>query len=205
DSPVAAWMIMRRGAKADIVFFNIGGKLQKEVFLKTVRKLLCNWGYGYNSKVFIIEHRWIFPYLDKFPEGFRTVALKASMYMGGEIIAEREKAKAIVTGESLAQVSSQTLDNLFATEQFVSIPVLRPLIGMDKVEIIDLARKIGTYEHSSMMPEFCAISGTKASTSVDPKRLSEIYEELRLRDEIKGEVINNAEIIERSELCMQGP
>lgn len=205
DSPVAAWMLMKRGAKVDIAFFNIGGKEQKEKFLETAKALVCNWCFGYNPRIFVIEHRWIFPYLEKFPEGFRTVALKASMYIGAEAVAEKEGAKAIATGESLAQVSSQTLDNLFATEQFVSIPVFRPLIGMDKEEIIEISRKIGTFGPSSRMTEFCVIAGKKASTSVDAERLKKILTNVLPIEEIKSQVLSNITIMKKEDLCTKGP
>ncbi|MCI4397050.1 MAG: tRNA 4-thiouridine(8) synthase ThiI [Thermoprotei archaeon] len=205
DSPVAAWMLMKRGARVDIAFFNIGGKEQKEKFIDTVRALVCNWCYGYSPKIFVVEHRWIFPYLERFPEGFRTVALKASLYIGAEAIAQREGAKAIATGESLAQVSSQTLDNLYATEQFVKIPILRPLIGMDKEEIIDISRKIGTYEPSSKMPEFCAIAGHRASISVEASRLKDIFSKVLPVDEIKSQVLSNVITLTKEELCRRGP
>jgi thiamine biosynthesis protein ThiI len=205
DSPVAAWMLMKRGAKVDIAFFNIGGKEQKEKFLDTVKSLVCNWCFGYSPKIFIVEHRWVFPYLEKFPEGFRTVALKASMYIGAEAIAEKEGAKAIATGESLAQVSSQTLDNLYATEQFINIPVLRPLIGMDKEEIIELSRRIGTYGPSSKMIEFCAIAGQRANTSVDARRLLMLFSKNLPIDEIKSQVLSNITLMKKEDLCRMGP
>ncbi|NAY89771.1 MAG: tRNA 4-thiouridine(8) synthase ThiI, partial [Desulfurococcales archaeon] len=122
-----------------------------------------------------------------------------------EAIAQREGAKAIATGESLAQVSSQTLDNLYATEQFVKIPVLRPLIGMDKEEIIDISRKIGTYEPSSKMPEFCAIAGHRASTSVEASRLKDIFSKVLPEDEIKSQVLSNVITLTKEELCRRGP
>jgi thiamine biosynthesis protein ThiI len=70
-------------------------------------------------------------------------------------VARREKCKALVTGESLAQVASQTLDNMAVIEQAAQLPVLRPLVGMDKQEIIDQARRIGTYEISSIPDQDC--------------------------------------------------
>ena len=77
------------------------------------------------------------------------------MFRIAEKIAEREGAEAIVTGESLGQVSSQTLPNMVVIEEAISIPVIRPLIGLDKQEIMDLAREIGTYEISIKPQEDC--------------------------------------------------
>jgi thiamine biosynthesis protein ThiI len=73
----------------------------------------------------------------------------------GEALARHEKAKALVTGESLAQVASQTLDNMAVIQQAAVLPILRPLVGMDKQEIIDQARRIGTFEISSVPDQDC--------------------------------------------------
>lgn len=72
-----------------------------------------------------------------------------------EAIARQEKAKALVTGESLAQVASQTLDNMAVIQQAATLPILRPLVGMDKQEIIDQTRRIGTFETSSIPDQDC--------------------------------------------------
>ena len=73
----------------------------------------------------------------------------------GEAIARQEKAKALITGESLGQVASQTLDNMAVIQQAARLPILRPLVGMDKQEIIDQARRIGTFEVSSVPDQDC--------------------------------------------------
>ena len=86
---------------------------------------------------------------------YLIVLYRRSMLRVGQKIAKKENAKAIFTGESLAQVSSQTLANLATIEEAVKIPILRPLIGMDKQEIVDLAKKIGTYEVSILPQEDC--------------------------------------------------
>ncbi|AFH43159.1 tRNA uracil 4-sulfurtransferase ThiI [Fervidicoccus fontis] len=206
DSPVAAWMLMKRGSPVDILFFNIGGKEHKEYFLDVAKKLICGWSYGPNQNVYIVEHRWIFPYLfNYFPEGYRTVALKVSMYVGAEALAKSLGIKAISTGENLAQVSSQTVHNLAVTESFIDIPVFRPLIGFDKEEIIELSKKVGTYEVSSRVPEFCAIASSKASTAVDGKKLETFFEKYLPLNEIKQNVLDNVKKIEKKDLCSSGP
>lgn len=202
DSPVAAWMMMKRGAKTDIVFFNIGGKAHVDYFLQVAKRLVCRWAYGYEPQVAIVEHRWIFPYLTQyFPEGFRPVALKISMYVSAEAIAKLVEAKALVTGESLAQVSSQTLHNLIVSDKAVGMTIFRPLIGMDKEEITEFSRKIGTYEISSKVPEFCALASTKASTTVDEKKIYSIFQRYLPFEEIKKEAMQNCKFVKKSELC----
>jgi thiamine biosynthesis protein ThiI len=85
----------------------------------------------------------------------RVVLYRRMMLRIAEQVARREKAKALVTGESLAQVASQTLDNMAVIEQAARLPILRPLVGMDKQEIIDQARRIGTYDISSIPDQDC--------------------------------------------------
>jgi thiamine biosynthesis protein ThiI len=85
----------------------------------------------------------------------RVVLYRRMMLRIAEAIARKEKAKALVTGESLGQVASQTLDNIAVIQQAARLPILRPLVGMDKQEIIDQARRIGTFEISSIPDQDC--------------------------------------------------
>ncbi|HEX6768226.1 MAG TPA: tRNA 4-thiouridine(8) synthase ThiI, partial [Candidatus Binatia bacterium] len=85
----------------------------------------------------------------------RVVLYRRMMLRIGERIARREKARALVTGESLGQVASQTLENMTVIQQAVAMPILRPLVGMDKQEIVDQARRIGTFETSSIPDQDC--------------------------------------------------
>ncbi|RLE76213.1 MAG: tRNA 4-thiouridine(8) synthase ThiI, partial [Thermoprotei archaeon] len=116
----------------------------------------------------------------------RQVILRRAMYRAAEIIAREVQASAIVTGESLGQVSSQTLWNIAVAEEIVRIPILRPLIGLDKEEIINLARKIGTYELSSKVREYCAIARGKVATRA---KLSDVKMEEK---KISSDVIEDA-------------
>ena len=104
--------------------------------------------------------------LDSPEPRFTCVLCKRSMYRIAEEFCRHKRAKAIVTGESMGQVASQTLDNLFVLDSAVSIPVLRPLIGLDKVEIEDKARLIGTYSLTAHKVEGCkVVPSTPATTS----------------------------------------
>jgi thiamine biosynthesis protein ThiI len=95
----------------------------------------------------------------------RQVLLKRAMYRGGTLVAERLEADALVTGESLGQVSTQTLRNLAVSEEAAAIPILRPLIGMDKEEIIRRARAIGTHDASERVLEHCSIATGRVETA----------------------------------------
>jgi thiamine biosynthesis protein ThiI len=97
--------------------------------------------------------------------GIRQVVLKRAMYRSGALIAQRIGAEALVTGEALGQVSTQTLRNLTVAEDAADLPVLRPLVGMDKDEIIARARHIGTHDVSARVQEHCDISTGRVETA----------------------------------------
>ncbi len=158
DSAVSSWMALRRGLKVFFVLFDMGGKEHVDGVLSLVRKLYNDWIYGYEPSLYVLEFWPLLRELSKVKPKYRLIILKRIMYRLGEILAKNLNAECIITGESLGQVSTQTLHNLRIIEESINIPVFRPLIFHDKEEIIDLARRIGTYEISERIPEFCAIA-----------------------------------------------
>lgn len=157
DSPVAAWYTMRRGAYVDVLYCNLGGSLAVVSALGVIKALL-KWSHGYDARVLVADCA---PVADAIRRGVDrhlwSIAFKRALYRLAERAARLVKAEALVTGESLGQVSSQTLQALAAAERGIDMPVLRPLIGMDKEEIVDVAQRIGTYAFSISMPEYCGI------------------------------------------------
>ncbi|MDR1015618.1 MAG: tRNA 4-thiouridine(8) synthase ThiI [Coriobacteriales bacterium] len=156
DSPVAAWRMMRRGASVTALHFSgrpetadASEHLVRDI-LEVLRPLggverLCVVAFGgYQREI-----------AERVPPALRVILYRRLMLAVANRIAERWRAKALVTGESLGQVASQTLDNIRATGAVAAYPVLRPLIGMDKQEIIDEARLLGTYGISSVAHEDC--------------------------------------------------
>ena len=120
---------------------------------------------------------------------------KILMFKTAELIAEKEKAKYLITGENLAQVSSQTLSNLNVITKNLKLEIFRPVLTFDKQEIINLAKKIGTYE-TSKGPEICCLLGPKSpSTKSNPEKIAAQLEKLEL-DKIMKESLNKAEIVE---------
>ncbi len=156
DSPVATWRIARRGARVIGVHFS--GKPQvastSEFLVDDIAHVLEQ--SGCISKVYVVP---LGDYQKQIalvaPQSLRIILYRRLMYRVAEYIARRERAGALVTGESLGQVASQTLDNIRATDAVVNIPVLRPLIGSDKVEIIAQAQELGTFEISSEQAADC--------------------------------------------------
>ncbi len=165
DSAVAAWMMMKRGCIIDVVYADNQNKKKKKRFLKIVNELK-KWSNCKIKKHSFNQKKYLDKIIRKIPNNMICIYCKRQMYMEAEKTAKKENYKAIVTGESLGQVASQTLDNLAVLDQAVSIPVLRPLIGFDKQEIIEIAKNIGTYEISIMKVKECDYVPKKPRTKV---------------------------------------
>ena len=158
DSTVASYLTMKRGIKTHFIFFNLGGAAH-EVGVKQVALYL--WGkFGASHRVQFIS----VPFEDVVEEIFRSihesymgVTLKRLMIMASEKIADVMGIDALVTGESVAQVSSQTLRNLAIIDEVSNKLILRPLATMNKPEIVQIADKIGTREFAENMPEYCGV------------------------------------------------
>ena len=159
DSPVATWMLARRGAVCVPVHFS--GRPQTA----DTSEYLCQDLIEALAPAVQVGRLYVVPFGDcqreismKCPSDLRVIMYRRVMYAVAERIARLEGAKALVTGESLGQVASQTLENIMAVNEVVDIPVFRPLIGSDKQEIIARAKSIGTYEIStSEAPDCCTL------------------------------------------------
>jgi len=158
DSPVAAWMVMRRGVEVNMVHFQLGGENHFHKVLAVAIRLARRWGYGYRPTLYRVDFRPIVKEIrDKVRQDYRIVVLKRLMYKAASILLEELGGEALVTGESIGQVSSQTLRNLVITDRAVRDTVLRPLIGLDKNDIIGFSREIGLYNLSEKVEEVCAL------------------------------------------------
>ena len=180
DSAVAAWMMMKRGCK--IVFFHAKMSDNENMAVRKIVKKLQEWHIGYEIKVYTYDHAEI---LKTFNENFyrhTCILCKRMIYRAGNIIAKKLKIKAMVTGEALGQVASQTLDNLTVLDQASDILIFRPLIGMDKIDIIKIAENLGTFQISSDHKENCWAWPTK------PKTKSKIEDVLEFEKEIDKEI-----------------
>ena len=176
DSAVAAWMMLRRGVALDYVFCNLGGEAYQRMVLEVAAVLADQWSYGTRPTLLSLDFDPVVTELRRtFRPAFQQIALKREMYRAAERVASRLGADAIITGEAVGQVSSQTLANLRAIDDASSLPVLRPLVGMDKEEIISRSRHIGTYEISARVREYCSISTGRPATAASP--LAVLHEE----------------------------
>lgn len=156
DSPVAAYRMMRRGCQVSFVHFHGAPFLDRRTQEKTreIVKLLTR--YQYTSRLYLVPFGEVQQeVVVNTPAPYRVLLYRRLMARIAEHLASLEGAKALVTGESLGQVASQTLENLTVIEEAVKLPLFRPLIGMDKEEITEQAKEIGTYEISIQPDQDC--------------------------------------------------
>jgi thiamine biosynthesis protein ThiI len=151
DSAVAAYHMMKRGAHLSFTHFYGMGSRPGESSLHVANALLRRLvPYQFHAKLYRVSFEEIQREIVRYaPENYRVLLYRRMMLRIAEALARRDHALALITGDSLGQVASQTLRNLVAVDAAARMPVFRPLIGTDKVEILALARKIGTYEISS--------------------------------------------------------
>ena len=199
DSPVAAWRMMRRGCRAVLIHFHafplVEGRSRDKA--KELAERLNDWQFDTRLRLvpFADVQRAI---ILEVPGPLRVVAYRRFMARIAEAIARNEGARALVTGESVGQVGSQTLRNIATVDQVVSMPVLRPLIGMDKQEIIDQARAIGTFETSVQPDEDCCtlFVPRSASTAVQPWEIAAQETNLDI-DALVREAVSRTETFEQ--------
>ena len=156
DSPVAAYRMMQRGCRLIFVHFHSTPYLDKTSQEKVRQLVTALTRHQFLSRLYLVPfgeiQRQIVAVVSR---PLRVVLYRRMMLRIAEGVARKEKAKALLTGESLGQVASQTLDNMAVIQQAATLPILRPLVGMDKQEIIDQARRIGTFEISSIPDQDC--------------------------------------------------
>ncbi len=190
DSAVATWLIMKRGCDVVPIHYNLSPYYGDDARGRAleVLKWLREW---------IPRRSWI---IYEVPLGkahelisikprYRCLLCKLVMYKVAEAIAEKERCKALVTGESLGQVASQTLDNLHFLTTKVSLPVLRPLIGFDKDEIIKLADRLGIKELTTRKVLSCTLAPTSVGKRAETHAHEGVYE--LIIDAVKNSVFND--------------
>jgi len=199
DSVVASYMTMRRGCKTHFLFFNLGGAAH-EIGVKQVALYLWQ-KFGSSSRVKFISvpfEEVVGEILQSVHHSHMGVVLKRMMMRAGEQVANRMKVDALVTGESIAQVSSQTLPNLALIDSSTEKLVVRPLVVMDKQDIIDIAKDIGTYDFAKSMPEYCGVISDRPTTHAKLDRLLE--EEANFDEEVLEKALEAAQVISIHEI-----
>jgi len=166
DSAVAAWQILRRGVFVDYVFCNLGGDTHRLGVLRVAKQLAEQWHYGDRPRLHCVDFG---PLVDELRERtqkrYWQVLLKRLMLRAAERVAIERRAAALVTGDSVGQVSSQTLQNLAVISSATRLMILRPLIGTNKEEIVRHTEQIGTFELSKVVGEYCDLVPRRPATA----------------------------------------
>ena len=178
DSPVGAWMMMKRGCRIIPIFVALESFLDDDARARAEKVVEVLREYQPGIRLQVIPDSFLACAKERLVrqglEKYTCLICKRRMYRIAEAVARVEGAKGIVTGESLGQVASQTLDNLFVLDDAVGLPVYRPLIGLDKEEITRIARDIGTFGTSTAQVKGCQAVPRKPSTSAVLEKIREI-------------------------------
>ena len=170
DSPVSSWMMARRGVQLEMVHFESPPYTSQQAQDKVIALAQALTPYCGPMTIQIVPFTEIQEEIRrKCPEEYFTIIMRRFMMRIAQRIAFRCGAKALITGESLGQVASQTMQAMVATDDVTIMPVLRPVIGMDKVEIIRISQEIGTFETSILPFEDCCTVFTPRHPSTKPK------------------------------------
>ena len=187
DSPVAGYMIAKRGVSLCAVHFYSYPYTSERAKDKVLELAKIVGRYCGGMKVFIVPFTEIQLAIDeKCREELSTVIMRRSMMRIAERVARKSGCSALITGESVGQVASQTMQAIYCTDEAADIPVFRPLIGMDKMEVVAIARKIGTFDTSILPYEDCCTVFTPKHPKTRPS-LSELLEEEKKADFLEME------------------
>lgn len=166
DSVVASYLTMKRGMRTHFCFFSLGGHAHEMAVKEVSYYLWHKFGASHNVRFVTVPFEEVVSeILERVDNAYMGVVLKRMMMRAASRVAEQMNLEAVVTGESVAQVSSQTLPNLNVIDRVSDTLVLRPLIAMDKRDIIKLSREIGTETYSANVPEYCGVISVRPTTA----------------------------------------
>ncbi len=170
DSPVAGWMTMKRGVRIEGVHFHSYPFTSEQAKQKVIDLAGILSEYSGSMKLHIVPFTEIQTKIREFcPESYTITIMRRFMMRISEKLAEKHGALAIATGESLGQVASQTMESMYTINHVIQTPMIRPLIAMDKTEIVNISKKIGTYETSILPYEDCCTIFVPKSPVTRPK------------------------------------
>lgn len=185
DSPVAGYMMAKRGVALDAVYFHAPPYTSERALQKVVDLARIVASYSGNIRLHVVNFTEIQRYIyEKCPHDELTIIMRRYMMIIAQILAKKYDCTALITGESLAQVASQTMQSINVTDDVCELTVFRPLIGMDKVDIIEIAQRIGTFETSILPFEDCCTIFVAKHPVTKPKLERIKKSELHLRENI---------------------
>ncbi len=196
DSPVAAYSMIRMGMTPVFVYFDLGGVEQKKLTIQAYKFLYDKYLAGQAIDYINIPFENIVEYIRTLPQKYQNLLLKYFFYKISEKLAFKYRAKAIVTGEALGQVSTQTVDNIIMLDKYSAYSVFRPTLFMPKLDIIKMAEDIGTMGFAYTGKEYCAIATKRVATSGRKDIFDAIIENIPLQDKL-GDVLNEIKVFTR--------
>lgn len=202
DSPVAGYLTIKRGVELYYLYFESRPHTSIEARNKVITLARKLEKYNSNGKLLVVNftkiQEAIYKNLD--PDYLITI-MRRMMYRIAQRVAKKNKCLAVVNGESIGQVASQTLSSILSVNDVTNFPILRPLCSFDKLDIIDIAKKIDTYETSILPYEDCCTVFVPKHPVINPN-LKHIYHEESLYDfsELLDEAVNNIEIVDLKEV-----
>ncbi|GGB33777.1 tRNA sulfurtransferase [Oceanisphaera marina] len=174
DSGVSSYQFIKRGSRVHYCFFNLGGDEHEAGVREVVYYLWKKYGSSHRVKFISVPFEGVVgEILEKVDNGYMGVILKRMMMRAGAVVAERLGINALVTGEAMGQVSSQTVTNLNVIDQVTNTLIMRPLVAYDKQDIIDVARQIGTAAYAEKMPEYCGVISKNPTIKAKLGRVAE--------------------------------
>jgi thiamine biosynthesis protein ThiI len=200
DSPVASFLMFKRGCRQTFIFFYAYPFVGGEVKDKVVKLVQILGRYQRNSRLYIVPFGDIQNLISKnCREDYRTLLFRKAMLQCSTLLARKLKAGAILTGDALGQVSSQTMGNISVLDKVSALPIFRPLLGYNKIEIIDLAKKIGTHD-ISMIPhdDACSLFAPKHPVIKPSRSYLEKFDRQVQLEEPLNKCLQEAEVVEIS-------
>lgn len=192
DSPVASHLMMKKGVDVVVLHMWIN-QAGSEIALNLVQRLADI--HKRPVKAYVVKHATIMEAMKKAcADRLSCVLCKRTMYRVAAAIARKEKAAAVVTGENLGQVASQTLDNMYVVSRSIDTPVLRPLIGMDKEQIMNIAKDVGTFDAASKGTCTCPFLPRRPATHSVLEKV-EAEEEKAGIEELAKKAVEDAKVI----------
>lgn len=197
DSPVAGYLALKRGVDIDCLYFESPPHTSLEAKNKVIKLASIINEYSGNIRVFALPFTEIQEEIYKnVPDSYIITIMRRFMYRIAEKLAHKYNSKIIINGESIGQVASQTLTSMTVINEVTNMPVIRPVACLDKLEIIDIAKKINTYETSILPYEDCCTIFLPKHPVIHPElEKAKIYESKLNIDELIEKAINNVEII----------
>lgn len=200
DSGVSSYQFIKRGSRVHYCFFNLGGSAHEIGVKQVAYRLWERFGSSHRVKFISIPFEPVVAeILEKVDNGQMGVILKRMMMRAASLVADRLAIEALVTGEALGQVSSQTLRNLSVIDKVTDMLILRPLIVTDKQDIIDCARQIGTAELSETIPEYCGVISQRPTVKAVMKKIDK--EEAKFDLSLIEQVVEQSNVLDIKDIA----